>query len=126
MGKIDNYDLQQALESFAEELGLDYSSIREEIDGGKIKKDLLPGCGDLETEVTKDTKKVFTSTEPCLQYGLYGRSYISSRPSNPKQVATLLGKVNAIAEFLGLEFEVSPEKVVAEKVKAVKTKKGKK
>lgn len=31
----------------------------------------------------------------------------------------MLGKVNAIAEHLGVNFTVSPEHVVAEKVKAV-------
>lgn len=38
---------------------------------------------------------------------------------------TLNGKINAIAEHLGITFEVQPEKVIASKV-IVKTKKGNK
>jgi hypothetical protein len=140
--KATHKDVQEALESFAAELGLDYSTCREELNSSKIASKFLPEVNeDVTIEVTKETKdKPLSQQERLLQY-YYGHSrslyYPNYQTSNREKEATLLGKVNAIAEFLGIEFKVTPEHVVAEKVKAVKkttvkktavkvTKKGKK
>lgn len=126
MGKIDQQDLADTLQAFAEALGLHWYRYSEKL-GGEIKDELLPEseCDDeISTEVLEETKVVFKGTKTQLLFDGYRYRECTS-PSDPVQVATLLGKVNAIAEFLGVEFEVSPKKVVAEKVKATK-KKGKK
>lgn len=121
MGKITNEELQEALEAFASALGLDYSPYREELDGGKIKDELLPDVDDtLKQELTQETKE-----KPCASlYGImeyyYGCNYY--KKPKPEMEATILGKINAIAEHLGIDFEVQPEKVVTTptRVKAVK------
>jgi hypothetical protein len=127
MGKITEYELRNKLEEFAEALGLTYYPCTNRF-SGTLDEEFVPEIKEhkdsITTEVTQDTKTEYRSTKPKYIPGLYGPSYMNV-PSDPHQVATLLGKVNAIAEFLGLEFEVTPEKVVAEKVKATK-KKGKK
>jgi hypothetical protein len=73
----------------------------------------------LETEITKETKK----KPDVLGIHRFAQCYWAESQREalkPELEATLLGKVNAIAEHLGVEFKVSPEHVVAEKVKAVK------
>lgn len=137
MSKITNAELQRALEAFAEDLGLEYSPHREEFDGGKINDKFLPKVNTtVETEVTKETKEKRTVAEYYGLGGYFHKAWVLPGPK-PALEATLLGKVNAIAEFLGVDFSVTPEHVVAEKVKAVKrpvatktavkvTKKGKK
>lgn len=118
--KVTHADLKDALEEFAESLGLElkqdgyYGNVLE----GEIDEGLLPTDNELTTEVTKEVKEVKT-----LDYGSRQRFFYP--PYKITKEATLLGKVNALAEFLGVDFEVSPEKVTAEKVKVVK-KKGKK
>lgn len=140
MGKITNEELQEALEAFAEALGLDYSPYREELDGGKIKAELLPKVDDtLKRELTQETKEKPRNNMYALMEYYYGFGYNRKSEPKPELEATILGKINAIAEHLGIDFEVQPERVVTTptKVKAVKrttakksavkaTKKGKK
>jgi hypothetical protein len=72
----------------------------------------------LECKVKKLDKEIETQTREDVTppRWSFGYDYGSE--------ATLNGKINAIAEFLGIDFAVQPERVVASKVKA--TKKGKK
>lgn len=140
MGKITNEDLQEALGEFAELLGLDYSPYSEELHGGTIKSELLPKVDDtLKTELTQETKEKPRDRWSIMEEYYLGFGYRSSRERKPQMEATILGKINAIAEYLGIDFEVQPEKVVTTpvQVKAVKkatpkkstvkaTKKGKK
>lgn len=116
--------IRGALENFASELGLDYSTCREEIDGGKVRDKFLPEPNKkLEIEVTKETKDSQQSVVGLYAY--INRTWRYGYDSGDKkpQEATLLGKVNALAEYLGVEFEVQPEKVTTTKVKAVTKKK---
>jgi len=140
VGKITrdeaNRLVQNALEDFAAQLGLEYSTVREEIDEGHISSEFLPKSN-LEVEVTKETKQVKDRGTIWSVYERYYGGFGYKQSTHAE--ATLLGKVNALAEFLGVTFEVQPEKVVTTpvKVKAVKkvtpktskvkaTKKGKK
>ena len=66
---------------------------------------------ELKEEFENQTRELVTP-EVCGMFGCYGGE------------ATLNGKIEAIAAFLGIDFSVEPERVVASKVKAVK--KGKK
>lgn len=121
MGKATHQDIQEALEAFAEALGLDYSPFREELDGGTVDEKFLPKQDDLSAELTKETKTV-QSTENSW-HEIYERYYGGfGYKRKTTQEATILGKINAIAEHLGIDFEVQPERVVTTpvRVKAVK------
>lgn len=105
--------IQEALSSYSDELGLEYSSIREEFDDGEIFSKFLPKTQTDTETITKCSSAV---------YDPYLRTW--TRYGQEKKEPTLLGKVNALAEYLGVDFEITPEKVTAEEVKVVK--KGKK
>lgn len=117
MSKISRHEavvlIQDALEDFANNLGLDYSTIRQEIDGGKINKKYLPSTS-IEEEITKEVKEVKNKDVFAYYYSYYGAG-------EPLRQATVLGKLNALAAHLGVKFEVQPENVTAEKVVAKKT-----
>lgn len=123
MGKATHEDVQEALEEFASLLGLDYSSCREELDGGTIDEKFLPKQkDDLSVELTKETKEKPRDRWSFMEEYYLGFGYRTSRERKPEMEATILGKINAIAEHLGIDFEVQPERVVTTptKVKAVK------
>lgn len=121
--QVDNM-IQEALKEFATALGLDYSACREELDGGKIKFEFLPS--DISEELIEIAKETYPGRELIPYYHSMSRMGVHEIKGESVRVPTILGKVEAIASHLGVEFEVTPEKVVAEKVKAKVVKKGKK
>lgn len=118
--KATHEDVQEALEAFAAELGLDYSTCREELNSSQIDKKFLPKTDDLSVELTQETKQVEKSDTWATLYERYYEGFGYKKKTT--QEATILGKINAIAEHLGVTFEVQPERVVTTpvKVKAVK------
>jgi hypothetical protein len=112
MGKIDEEGLHDILDAFAAALGLSWHRYSQKL-SGRIDKDFVASDSEV-TEVTKedfDTQLVFN----------YGKTEVHKY--NHRKVPTVLGKVNALAEHLGVEFEVKPERTTAEKVTVKKGKK---
>lgn len=74
--------------------------------------------GRLESELYKERRL----KKPVLTDSMTHYFGVPTNPMVPQEEVTLLGKVNTIVEFLGIELSVSPETVTEAKVKAVKSK----
>jgi hypothetical protein len=123
--KVTREYVDNAIHDFADELGICLNEFNG-IDHGQILKPrLIPvneSLEELETQITKETKKA--KKAGVNNWAVYWGYGWGTAPQPEKLEATLLGKVNALAEFLGVEFEVTPEHVSATRVKAVAKKSG--
>lgn len=121
MGKINRAEaidlISENLEQFAELLGLEFHPYSNRITG-TVKEKFVKGS-DLSNELTKETKDVTRNSIDNIFYYYWGKDTDDKK----EQEATILGKINAIADHLGVTFEVQPEKVVTKPVKVVAVKK---
>lgn len=113
MSKVTLEDIDKKLESFAEALGLEWLPYSEQL-VGKIDRHMVKEDENVElTAIAKDTHPDKKMTSRYYGFGNYGESVQLGRKV---RVPTLKGKIEAIAEHLGLEFVVAPENVLAEKI----------
>lgn len=119
MSKIDPNTLNETLEAFAEALGLEWHRYQQVLTGTIDNK--LVGVNPEELiDIAKDTYPNRTEKQYYCGFGSYGTTV---QDGDPVRVPTILGKVEALADHLGVEFEVQPEKVSAEKIKVKKVSK---